>query len=476
MIINVSKEKIKDKSSNISPVFEDTSIEVYIDSSQVEKLCVYRKGDEHLIFVGRIDNKHNLSYVFNLHDLNDAQFLFELITHTGVDKAIPLVEGVYLIMYIVGNQFKILTDPLGQYPFYYHLDKNSFFIAFSRTRNLPLDIKQKLIVKAEEEIFNPSKSIDFAPYEHFKRLTSEKIIEFACNNNGEVIDFIISHKYKSFFNQKLQPYTGENFLFYLEKRVSEIGSQIPKDIVIPLSGGIDSGMVAALFCAQGKRVHTYSIGTDFSDEYVESQQTADFLKTNHKTLHIPSNKIFSLVEELISFNEIFDALSIEILLPFGLMFDAAQRDGFKSMCTGYGSDLILGGTLQNTPPNLIFNSSTELIKRTFWTNEFSPFYSQNFGIDLYHPFWSNRLIYYGLNIETDLKNKNGIEKYIFRYQAEKRNLLPKETVWRKKIGIHKGSSIKKLLTETFDCTDSELPKILYRFFAKNILESKSLIN
>lgn len=475
MIISFDNSQRRLKYGECCLIYQDSFVEVLVNTERKEKISVYKEDLRQILFIGRIENKYELIYlfntIFNTHE-TDAEFLFKLIQYIGVQKTIRIVEGVFLALYVDEKIYQIFNDALGQYPLYYSFNGNQTFRAFSKVRDLPLNFKQKRIsLKSKDELLKPNKPIDFAPFIGYKRLVSGGLC-FSISNTGEVISKKqFSEEINHTFSKGLLLNNGKYFLEFLERRTEEIGKKIAEDIAVPLSGGIDSGAIASLLNAQGKKIHSYSIGTEFSDEYKEAQQTADHIGSIHKTLLLSEDKVLKLMEELIVNNEIFDPLCVEILLPFGLMFQAAQKDNLHVMCTGYGSDLILGGTLKNIPSNKIFDASVKLIQRTFWTNEFSPFHSEKYGIDLYHPFWSNKLIRYGLNIKAEFKIKNEIEKFIFRTQIGQTSLLPKETVWRKKVGIHEGSSVKKLMLKALSCNEEKLSDFIYHHYRKNILKT-----
>ncbi|MGA6580193.1 asparagine synthase C-terminal domain-containing protein, partial [Providencia sp. NPDC089923] len=115
-----------------------------------------------------------------------------------------------------------------------------------------------------------------------------------------------------------------------------------------------------------------------------------------------------------------------------------------SLLTGYGSDLLFGGILNplkdyQNPNNIL----AEQVYRTKWTGEFSTHGANSYGLNVYHPFWNNGLISLCKNLNPDFKIRDQEVKNILREYTDNLHLIPKEIVWRKKIGIHEGSSVNQ---------------------------------
>ena len=216
-----------------------------------------------------------------------------------------------------------------------------------------------------------------------------------------------------------------------------------ESIGIPLSGGLDSSLVTALACQYFKKVKTWSIGTELSNEFEFSQIVSDVLGTEHEVKILSEDEIIAGVVKAIYHNEIFDGLSSEIQSGLFNVYELAQGK-VNSLLTGYGSDLLFGGILNPTEyyqnPNSILS---EQVYRTKWTGEFSTHGSKSYGLNVYHPFWSNNLISLCHNLDPKFKIRENEVKNILREYTDSLSLIPKEIVWRKKIGIHEGSSVNK---------------------------------
>ncbi|EJD6670471.1 asparagine synthase [Providencia rettgeri] len=216
-----------------------------------------------------------------------------------------------------------------------------------------------------------------------------------------------------------------------------------ESIGIPLSGGLDSSLVTALACQYFKKVKTWSIGSELSNEFEFAQIVSNALGTEHEVKILSDDEIINGVINAIYHNEIFDGLSSEIQSGLFNVYKLAQGK-VNSLLTGYGSDLLFGGILNplkdyQNPNNIL----AEQVYRTKWTGEFSTHGANSYGLNVYHPFWNNGLISLCKNLNPDFKIRDQEVKNILREYTDNLHLIPKEIVWRKKIGIHEGSSVNQ---------------------------------
>jgi hypothetical protein len=125
--------------------------------------------------------------------------------------------------------------------------------------------------------------------------------------------------------------------------------------------------------------------------------------------------------------------------------------------TGYGADLVLGGTLtHDTPLQDVNNLLQTQIYRTRWSGDFLPNVARNHGIEVHHPFWSAALIDFALAMPARHKLDPRDVKIALREVAS--SYLPEEIVWRKKIGIHQGSSVNSVFSRYLGLdTDHDYP-------------------
>ena len=224
------------------------------------------------------------------------------------------------------------------------------------------------------------------------------------------------------------------------------GLENEPDISIALSGGVDSGSIASLVRSHRSRLTTYTVSTDWGDEYIAAKETADFLGIPLELVHITKEEIIREIPNVIRYFHFTSPESIEIALVAHCLYkklyeaDAKKRTFF----TGYGSDLLNAGVYSH------FNNYEELhadcMKRVIATqlsNEFSNLSALNHGVKVFHPFWETNVISAALQVPAKFKVIKGQDKFYFREMMSGK--LPDNTVWRKKLGAHHGTGLSQHL-------------------------------
>ncbi|XTZ37430.1 asparagine synthase family protein [Salmonella enterica] len=420
---------------------------LFIDANSVYQKCEIENRTTYLI--GNIYNRDYLEEIVsiweaNVYLSNNAELLSLLIARLG-ENALSMVEGDFC--YIVdGPQQKltIVTDSRGLVPIH---------LIFGKTTWLTSSLKYITAVEGgaafqfenEAEVCQLQlRADDYTPIKNGKRLKPGSINELSSDSEGfftlntHSLNYIATNKVLLLPCEKLMNLI-ESHLFSPLKKLS----QCVETIGIPLSGGLDSSLVTAIACKHFKTINTYSIGTELSNEFEFSRQVADALGTNHRTKVLTEADILRGVIESIYYNEIYDGLSAEIQSGLFNAYRLAQGE-VKCMLTGYGSDLLFGGILNPgksySNPNQILS---EQVYRTRWTGEFSTSGASHYGIDIRHPFWTHHLITLCHALDPYYKIYDNEVKNILREYADTLQLLPKNIVWRKKIGIHEGSSVNQ---------------------------------
>jgi len=218
-------------------------------------------------------------------------------------------------------------------------------------------------------------------------------------------------------------------------------------ILIPLSGGLDSSMVTSLASRKRSDIETFALGTGRSNEFPFARIVSDHLKTRHTEIDYSSAEIIDGMHHAIYHNEIFDGLSAEIQSTLMCFYRSVGAKDAR-VVTGYGSDLLFGGVLDRNDAMEDVNAHLwAQIYRTRWTGEFSPFGAAAFGLDVQHPFWRPSVIGFAASLAPSLKLSERDVKIALRECAEEYGLLPASIIWRKKIGIHEGSSVNAIFAD-----------------------------
>lgn len=420
---------------------------------------------------GEIENLKHLKAHFNFlrcgEPLTPFSFIGLLIDYLGTQTAVSFLEGNFCLIERAGRQLNIFTDSLGKTPVYY--SGNTMTCISSSVKLLSKMSGYEPILKPFDEFETDKRTENYSPFRNLERLGPDSYLSIS----GESLR--TSKKQSINFLGASVPNNGSYFVKLLDENIEALTTKANR-IGVPLSGGIDSSTVCALLKTHHKELYTYSIGTDARNEFEYSTMVANHLECVNRKKIITEEQVKPLLNNLINYNEIFDSLALEILLPFEVIYKMAVEDGVENLATGYGSDLILGGTLHNVPSPMIHNESVALIKRTFWTNEFVNTNAERYHLDIVHPFWKSGIIKYGLNINADLKIKNGTEKYIFRKLVSEKAILPESITWRKKIGIHEGSGMNTLIKSALNTTNQrDIDYYIYQMYRELILKPEQIL-
>jgi len=204
-----------------------------------------------------------------------------------------------------------------------------------------------------------------------------------------------------------------------------------------LSGGLDSSIIVSIISRlSDKKLNTYSIGMEGSEDLKYARIVADYFKTNHTEVIFTPEEGFRAIPKVIHALESYDITTVRASVGMYLLCKYINENtSDKVIFSGEGSDELLAGYLyfHNAPsPTELFNESWRLVNNLYLYDVLrgDRCVSSN-GLELRVPFLDQKFSEYCLGIPGELKApQNGIEKYILRMAFEED--LPKEIVWRTK--------------------------------------------
>ena len=424
-------------------------------------------------FIGEIYNSTELRVLLAKYSSNaltcpSPELLYMIDTFLG-KHAFSLVEGPFTFIKCHDKDLTVFSDSLG------YLPVNVIFC-----ESLWVTSELKMVAKADcvhfdfiepkQLIATHEKRDDFLPIKNAIRLKPGQVTWLRFD--GRQHPYINSVNFCNLTlgkDQQVSKKEACDVVFHLLNHSIEDCIRNEARVSLPLSGGIDSSLVAALTAQKVGTLHTYSIGSEESNEFQYSNIVAKHLNTSHQEFILSNKDILNGIAQSVYYNELFDGLSAEI--QSGL-FNLYQLDkGLSSaMITGYGADLLFGGVLDPSNPLETANKLLwQQIYRTRWTGEFSSFGALHYGVKIKHPFWNLKLISYCLNLDPALKIANGEVKTFIREYVHIQHLLPEVITWRKKIGIHEGSSKNKIFARIIgvDSSDYEAKTLFtYQLYKK----------
>lgn len=397
---------------------------------------LHSHGSYDYFFIGEVYNVAELRVLLARYSSNALtcaipELLYLLYAFHG-KQAFSLVDGPFTFIKCRDKELTVITDALGCLPvnviFNSSVWVSSELKMLAKTKAVQFDF-----IAPEQLIAIENKSDDFLPIKNARKIKPGQ--EFSIHWDGQ------NHPYVNAVDlctlalgrdQNMEAAEASRIVFQLIDNSLQNCIQNESHISLPLSGGIDSSLIAALMAKKVEHFSTYSIGSEENNEFPFSKIVADHLNTRHQEFILSNNDIMRGIIEAIFYNEIFDGLSAEI--QSGL-FNLYRLDAGKSsaMVTGYGADLIFGGVLDHTCSAERVNQLLwEQIYRTRWTGEFSNFGALHYGIKIKHPFWNLKLISYCLNLDPSLKLARGEVKVFVRDHLHSQQLLPDAITWRKK--------------------------------------------
>ena len=242
-------------------------------------------------------------------------------------------------------------------------------------------------------------------------------------------------------------------------------SLVPGEPVVhlALSGGIDSGTIAALARRRGARVQAWTVRTDWGDEVREATETARFLDVPIEVVSVSTEDILAEVPSVVRYFFFAQPESVEIALVASTLYRTLQtRDPSpRHFLTGYGSDLLNGGGVYEVPDEQTLEARIAAdVARTLGSNEFGNLAAHRYGVRASHPFWDDAVIRTALRTPGRFKLIGGEDKHFLREMM--RGLLPDATVRRRKLAAHQGTGLAARLCTALVPQGADDGKLAYR--------------
>jgi len=239
----------------------------------------------------------------------------------------------------------------------------------------------------------------------------------------------------------------------VEKRVDNTD----RDICCLLSGGLDSSLIASIVNRYyrerfpNKKLHTWSIGMDGSEDLKYAKQVADFLGTKHHSIELTKEEFLNAIPRVVYDIESYDTTTVRASVGNWLISKyISQGCDAKVVFNGDGSDEVCGGYMyfHAAPDALEFDKECKrlLTDIHFFDVLRSDRSISTHGLEARTPFLDKHFVETYLSIPPDIRFHagNGVcEKYILRKAFDGKKMLPKEVLWRTKEAFSDGVSSSK---------------------------------
>ena len=348
---------------------------------------------------------------------SDCEVILRLYIKFGIEKTLNLLYGVFAF---------IIRDAIGEDTTVYaardRIGIRPLFIGNTIDNNVAFASEAKALVKycINVKQVGPSTYMSLAP--------------------SDTDPDLFSIKYYSLPTRVGTTFSYDELKTRLEQAVYKRLDCCDRPVGCLLSGGLDSSIIASIICKsehyKTKKLNTYSVGMEGSEDLKYAKIVANYLGTNHTEVLFTAKEGFEAISKVIFALESYDITTIRASVGMYLLCKyISENTSDRVIFSGEGSDELLCGYLyfHNAPTSEeLFDESYRLVKTLYLYDVLrgDRCVSSN-GLELRVPFLDQKFSEYCLRIPGELRApQNGIEKYILRMAFE--GDLPDEIIWRRK--------------------------------------------
>ncbi len=402
-------------------------------------------NDSKFLFVGGITNRQALLEIIacKTGNMSDEKIILGLYEIYGQD-AFRMISGAFVCVFLSAAKLVIATGKTSGPSMYYKFDK----------------AKKKLIVTTEIGAIPQSDRV-MIPFRYLKESSmvnnrsATNLLDVNRVLPGHFIEVDITMELGGMLQCYYSPcktikiYDEAEAKFKIKEALTNAIDNIPDgDMISLISGGLDSSIITYLAKKRFKNLNLYTVGTENRNEFKEATVFANSIGEKVNTIIFEENEFIRSFCEVISLVGHSHSRFIEYLTPVNTTHKYfKQAEG--RIVSGYGSDILFGGFAK---PHMKVSDITRLVwseyNSTYWSNETSQNLGDVYNLDIYYPYFDDRLVDLTFEIDPKLKFENNIEKYILR--AAFSDDIVDEIVWRKKVGIHEGTGCESFFTQLVD--------------------------
>ncbi|MEV6262659.1 asparagine synthase (glutamine-hydrolyzing) [Streptomyces sp. NPDC051784] len=230
------------------------------------------------------------------------------------------------------------------------------------------------------------------------------------------------------------------------------------EVGVFLSGGLDSGIVAAVaaevHAENGRRLKTFSVGTEDSPDLRAARETAEFLGTEHHEVLLDAEASRKALDEVVACVESFDASLIRSAVPNWFLSELAARH-VKVVLTGEGADELFAGYgyyhERHAAPGALDAELRRTVGALHGLNlQRCDRVTMAHGLEARVPFLDHDVMAHAMSLPAHMKGleDDGMEKGHLRRAFAGR--LPEHLLWRRKEQFGTGSGAESLLSPLWD--------------------------
>jgi asparagine synthase (glutamine-hydrolysing) len=276
---------------------------------------------------------------------SDTETLVECLSAWGLERTLPRLNGMFAFgaLDVIAERLYLVRDPFGVKPLYYALADDGG-LAFSSEVKALLPLANNA-PHLHLQAFRAFLTLRFAPspntlLEGIKRLPPGHVLAKELGTG--------QHDLRCYTRYPTERYRGtlddavEDYYTLLSRAVKrQLLSDVPLGIF--LSGGVDSGLVAALAAEQVGKLPSYTVGFGADHaacELADAAETAAVLGLEHHPFTVTASELWNALEDCVAAVE--EPLGTVSVLPMWYLAQRARRD-VTVVLTGQGADEPWGG-------------------------------------------------------------------------------------------------------------------------------------
>lgn len=448
-----------------------------LDNNSDQPLIINNKI---LLCNGEIYNYKQLYKLYNIvpKTNSDCEVIIHLYERVGFSNMINMLDGVFAFMLLDFSDLNDLRlyvsrDPFGVRPLFIAKSSMSNVIGFSSIMK-QFDMNKYIcnqFTPGTWSLYNKNK------YDNWRWQLCEThtyfdpySIQSPVNNYtflGEDSECI--ERYTSMYKQIIY----DNLCNAVKKRVENTD----RHVACLLSGGLDSSLITALVARyyqnETRKLETYSIGMEGSEDLVYAKKVASFLGTQHHEITVTEEDFLSEIPNVIKVIESYDTTTVRASVGNYLVAKyISENSDAKVLFNGDGSDEVTGGYMyfHAAPNEYEFDLECKRLLKDisyFDVLRSDRSISEN-GLEARTPFLDKAFVSAYLSIPARLRCHNidgKCEKYFLRSAFAEKNILPDEVLWRTKEAFSDGVSKQtrswyQIIQEhVIHCIDSDPVKV-----------------
>ncbi|MFP4567348.1 MAG: diphthine--ammonia ligase [Candidatus Woesearchaeota archaeon] len=361
---------------------------------------------------------------------SDSEVLLDFFLKNGLSvNSLKLLDGVYaLSLWDLRNKKVIITrDLIGEKPLWYYFEEGRF--AFASEKKVLLDL-----------------GLNSA---YVREVHPRHILTFDLNT------FNLSSEYKGFFDVSSLDAGDEFFFSHTSKLLEDaVRKRIPpsNEVALLFSGGLDSCFLALMLKKLGVKFKCYTASLrhdsfQVSHDEVWSLKAADMLGLDLEVVHTTLAEYKGIIKDTLNIVEDNNVTKTSVGASFLMCSRRAQKDGFKVIFSGLGSEELFAGYNRHLNSHELneecLSGFRKLFERDLYRDDVITMHS---NLELRTPFLDLELVEFSLKIPPALKIKGADNKFILRKISADLG-LPEELAFRRKMAAQYGSNFDKALTK-----------------------------